>query len=249
MLKKRAMKSHFHLLRRSVRRAREGWGARVERGKVQLLRLRTLQRIRQTLVQLFLQLKRSLRFLDIFSGCGGLSHGLHEAEFAESKWANEIFEPAAQAYKLNNPDCTVFSDDCNLLLRQAIEGTKTNHRGQRIPLRGEVDLLCGGPPCQGFSGMNRFNHREYSQFKNSLVFIYLSYCEYYRPRYFYLGECEELRQLQEEHGVETLYPDFGQDGIPVQLRCAPSRSVRCGSDKEEVYLVGYCSWGYAPPLP
>ena len=28
-----------------------------------------------------------------------------------------------------------------------------------------MDLLCGGPPCQGFSGMNRFNSREYSQFK------------------------------------------------------------------------------------
>ena len=34
--------------------------------------------------------------------------------------------------------------------------------------------------------MNRFNHREYSQFKNSLVSTYLSYCEYYRPRYFIL---------------------------------------------------------------
>lgn len=31
-------------------------------------------------------------------------------------------EPAAQAFKLNNPDCTVFSDDCNLLLTNAING-------------------------------------------------------------------------------------------------------------------------------
>ena len=46
--------------------------------------------------------------------------------------------------------------------------------------------MCGGPPCQGFSGMNRFNSREYSQFKNSLVVSYLSYCDYYRPRFFIL---------------------------------------------------------------
>jgi DNA (cytosine-5)-methyltransferase 1 len=108
------------------------------------------------------------------------------AGVADSKWAVEIFEPAAQAFKLNNPECTVFSDDCNLLLTNAINGVKTNERGQVIPLRGQVDLLCGGPPCQGFSGMNRFNHREYSQFKNSLVSTYLSYCEYYRPRFFIL---------------------------------------------------------------
>ncbi len=47
-------------------------------------------------------------------------------------------------------------------------------------------MLCGGPPCQGFSGMNRFNSREYSQFKNSLVTSYISYCDYYRPRFFLL---------------------------------------------------------------
>ena len=34
--------------------------------------------------------------------------------------------------------------------------------------------------------MNRFNSREYSQFKNSLVSTYLSYCDYYRPKYFIL---------------------------------------------------------------
>lgn len=34
--------------------------------------------------------------------------------------------------------------------------------------------------------MNRFNSREYSQFKNSLVVSYLSYCDYYRPKYFIL---------------------------------------------------------------
>jgi len=41
-------------------------------------------------------------------------------------------------------------------------------------------MLVGGPPCQGFSGMNRFNAGQYSHFKNSLVSTFLSYCEYYR---------------------------------------------------------------------
>ena len=70
------------------------------------------------------------------------------AGVADIKWAVDNAEPAAQAFKLNNPECTVFSDDCNLLLTNAITGVKTNERGQVIPLRGQVDLLCGGPPCQ-----------------------------------------------------------------------------------------------------
>lgn len=68
----------------------------------------------------------------------------------------------------------------------SLQGKETNSRGQKLPMKGQVDLLCGGPPCQGFSGMNRFNSREYSQFKNSLVTSYISYCDYYRPRFFLL---------------------------------------------------------------
>ena len=72
------------------------------------------------------------------------------------------------------------------MMEYGVQGAESNERGQKLPRKGEVDMLCGGPPCQGFSGMNRFNSREYSQFKNSLVVSYLSYCDFYRPRFFLL---------------------------------------------------------------
>lgn len=65
-----------------------------------------------------------------------------------------------------------------------MQGDVYDNNGQRLPQKGEVELLCGGPPCQGFSGMNRFNSRQYSLFKNSLVVSCLSYCDYYRPKFF-----------------------------------------------------------------
>ena len=51
----------------------------------------------------------------------GLSEGFHQAGLAESLWAIELEEPAAQAYRLNNPKCTVFTQDCNQLLRLVID--------------------------------------------------------------------------------------------------------------------------------
>uniref|UniRef100_A0A4W3HR48 DNA (cytosine-5)-methyltransferase 1 n=1 Tax=Callorhinchus milii TaxID=7868 RepID=A0A4W3HR48_CALMI len=129
---------------------------------------------------------QKLRSLDVFSGCGGLSEGFHQAGISETLWAIEMWEPAAQAFRLNNPGATVFTEDCNVLLKLVMAGEKTNSLGQKLPQRGDVELLCGGPPCQGFSGMNRFNSRTYSKFKNSLVVSYLSYCDYYRPRFFLL---------------------------------------------------------------
>ncbi|KAH7979028.1 hypothetical protein HPB49_007864 [Dermacentor silvarum] len=130
--------------------------------------------------------QRKLRSLDVFAGCGGLSEGFHQAGVSESCWAIEREEPAATAFRLNFPDATIFTDDCNRLLRLVMDGETVNEHGQTLPQKGDVELLCGGPPCQGFSGMNRFNSRQYSQFKNSLIASYLSYCEYYRPRFFLL---------------------------------------------------------------
>lgn len=51
----------------------------------------------------------------------GLSEGLHQAGVAESRWAIEKEEPAASAFSLNNPGCTVFTDDCNLLLKLVMD--------------------------------------------------------------------------------------------------------------------------------
>jgi len=127
-----------------------------------------------------------LRMLDVFAGCGGLSEGFHQAGIAESAFAIELWEPAAQAFRLNNPGAVVLTEDCNVLLEMVMSGHEKSKCGQRLPQKGDIQLLCGGPPCQGFSGMNRFNSREYSRFKNSLVVSFLSYCDYYRPRFFLL---------------------------------------------------------------
>lgn len=71
----------------------------------------------------------------------------------------------------------MFTADCNNLLKHVIEGTGMS---KEMPKKGEVEMMVGGPPCQGFSGMNRFNAGQYSLFKNSLIASYLSYCDYYR---------------------------------------------------------------------
>lgn len=69
---------------------------------------------------------RKLRCLDVFAGCGGLSAGLHQCGVAESCWAIEKVEPAAKAYALNSKSCTVFTDDCNLLLKLVMEVTHSS---------------------------------------------------------------------------------------------------------------------------
>mgnify|MGYP002628180812 CR=1 FL=1 len=68
-----------------------------------------------------------------------------------------------------------------------------------MPRQGEVDLMCGGPPCQGFSLLNIHKEREYSKFKNSLIPTYLSYCDFYRPRFYILENVRNL--VANENGM------------------------------------------------
>ena len=146
----------------------------------------------------------ALRTMDIFAGCGGLSEGLHQAGAAVAEWAIEYEAPAADAFRLNNPAATTWCANCNVILAAAMaKAGQAAHCRQSeecaaevgamdaatlasLPAPGEVEFLCGGPPCQGYSGMNRFNKGNWSMVQNSMVMAYLSFADFYRPRYFLL---------------------------------------------------------------
>lgn len=99
-------------------------------------------------------------FIDLFSGCGGLSLGLSQANW-QGLFA---VEKATDAFKTFN---------ANFLSRGArhrfrwpswleerahsIDDVLENHRDQLKKLRGSVDLIAGGPPCQGFSFAGKRN--------------------------------------------------------------------------------------------
>ena len=136
-----------------------------------------------------------LNTLDIFAGCGGLSTGLGQAGVARHKWAIEFWKPSADAYKKNNPQCKVFNEECNGLLKKAMDGAYE----ENIPRKGDVDLLVGGPPCQGFSLLNNHKEGSHSKFKNSLIATYLSYCDFYRPKYFILENVRNI--VASENGM------------------------------------------------
>lgn len=93
--------------------------------------------------------------IDLFAGCGGLSLGLEKAGFTPI-YVNELHPDAMQTYIANRPKLPVAkssnqSNDITKITRskndlKALATRLTNSYG-------DIDLVAGGPPCQGFSGI------------------------------------------------------------------------------------------------
>jgi DNA (cytosine-5)-methyltransferase 1 len=124
-----------------------------------------------------------LSFVDIFAGCGGLSLGLMQAgwkglfaverdKFAFQTLHDNLISPDSR-YRFAWPEWLPRSpmDISELLVRS---------RNQLLDLRGQLDLLVGGPPCQGFSSAGRRNPHDP---RNKLVEAYLEFVDITRPRF------------------------------------------------------------------
>ncbi len=113
--------------------------------------------------------------IDLFSGCGGLTQGLRKAGFAVIG-AVEIDSLAAETYGMNHRTTRLWKKDIKLLDPYQI----MNDLGLAP---GELDLLAGCPPCQGFSTMRTQNGgRIIEDPVNDLVFEFLRFVRAFKPR-------------------------------------------------------------------
>ncbi len=98
---------------------------------------------------------RKLKSIDLFAGCGGLSLGLELAGF-ETVFVNELHPDAMQTFLINRPNSNLSLEknhvnDIFTLTKNPKNLADFKSRIQKE--HGEIDLVCGGPPCQGYSGI------------------------------------------------------------------------------------------------
>jgi DNA (cytosine-5)-methyltransferase 1 len=113
-----------------------------------------------------------MRCLDLFAGAGGLSTGLEMAGF-EPVFANEISPTYSKTLRASHPNTLIETNDV----------TEINARAIRHSLQleqGELELLAGGPPCQGFS-INA-PVRSTMDKRNHLFNDFLRFTEEFKPK-------------------------------------------------------------------
>lgn len=118
--------------------------------------------------------------IDLFAGCGGLSLGLHQAGW-QGLFAVEKSKDAFQTLEHNLIKKKKHFDWPSWLEvgPHEIDELIKKHEKRLKDLRGRVDLVAGGPPCQGFSMAGR---RIEHDSRNQLVFSYIKFIDLVRPK-------------------------------------------------------------------
>jgi DNA (cytosine-5)-methyltransferase 1 len=125
-------------------------------------------------------MNNSKTYIDLFSGCGGLSLGLHNAGW-KGAFAIEKSEDAFKTLEHNLIKKKKHFDWPNWLEQKHhdINEILENNSNELIQLRGKIDLVAGGPPCQGFSMAGR---RVENDSRNDLINSYIEFIDYVKPK-------------------------------------------------------------------
>lgn len=125
------------------------------------------------------------KVVDLFCGCGGISSGLRAAGF--EVLAGIDIEPEYISTYAHN-----FGNERALTLDLA--KTKPLNLAKQLGLQpGALELLVGGPPCQGFSKNVPRKNRYLDSPNNSLVKIFLDYAEYLKPGFVLMENVAEMK--------------------------------------------------------
>lgn len=148
-------------------------------------------------------------FIDLFSGAGGLLRGFMDSGF-EPLFSVEFWKPAVETHILNYPSVPLKNADIRTITNDEI-----------ACFRGKVDVIVGGPPCQGFSTIGK---RLVKDPRNELVFEFIRFVNVIRPKLFLMENVRGL--LSSGKGIikESIENEFKSIGYKITSR------VLCAAD-------------------
>lgn len=151
-------------------------------------------------------------YVDLFSGAGGFLRGFMDAGF-KPEFSVEMWDPAIQTHKRNYPNVPLWDRDIRTIKNKEIQ-----------PYKGKVDLIIGGPPCQGFSTIGK---RLVKDPRNELVFEFIRFVKVIKPKVFLMENVRGLLSANNGLVKDAITAEFEKIGYNVkhEVICAADYGV------------------------
>lgn len=173
--------------------------------------------------------------IDLFAGVGGMSLGFEMSGF-DVLLANEYDKSIAEAYIANHKNTKMIIGDITFLDLKKTFGS----------YRGKVDVVIGGPPCQGFSqkGQRKTIHDE----RNFLFKYYVSVVELVKPKYFVMENVPNLLTAEGGYFRKEIEELFNYMGYSLQCGVLNASDYGVPQNRRRAVIIGKLG-GNAPSLP
>lgn len=163
-----------------------------------------------------------LTAISLFTGAGGMDVGFERAGI-KVVLANELMQEASETYCANRPAAVMINDDIHNIMNE-FENYKN------------VDIIFGGPPCQGFSVAGKMDPDDD---RSQLIFTFLDVVEIVRPKAFVMENVKALGVLDKWDTVRDKYFDRTQE---LGYACYPfilnATEYGVSQKRERVFFIG-----------
>ena len=170
----------------------------------------------------------SLKIIDLFCGAGGLSTGFEMAGF-ETILGIEHIERFGETFKANHPEAELICDD---IRKVKIDDIK------KIIGNDHISVVCGGPPCQGFSGAGR---RDPSDPRNSLFMEFIRIVDGIKPDYFVMENVPGLLTMKTENGeivTDIISSEFEKIGYKMKFKKLVAADYGVPQKRRRIIFIG-----------
>lgn len=173
---------------------------------------------------------KTLKLIDLFCGTGGFAQGFvdHSARF-EIVYALDSNPVAAKTAKANHPFTHVSEKD--------IRGVVPSRVGSLLNLN-EVDVVVGGPPCQGFSSLRPNRSSGGDDERNNLFLNYAKFVRHFRPRVFVLENVVGLVTHEQGRTLERILETFSKLGYACDWKILNAANYGVPQKRERFILIG-----------
>lgn len=164
-------------------------------------------------------------FIDLFSGCGGMSLGFEQAGF-KCLLAIDCWEDALITYRHNRKDANTLCADIDKIdTASLVEDFKGVN----------VDLVIGGPPCQGFSIAGK---RIVNDERNALYKSFVRFVATFRPRAFVMENVPNILSMAGGVIKDAIVEDFTELGYKVEYKVLMASDYGVPQNRRRAFFVG-----------